>query len=222
MSESAPEAPGRAGAPPAGPRSSGGAGAFLTRKIGGFPLWVYAAVLAGLLGWRYIASRGAATSGTSASADTSQAPSSTDASQVPQFVNQTYTTLTPPTAPTPGTTAPTPPGVPGPVRRPPQPVALFPPPAGLKATNPSKNGVTLTWDTVPAGSVYPGSYTVAIYNAKGRPVSQTTVDTPDTTKRQGTVTLTGLPSGQQLHATVWPNGGQHAPKNTRVDFKTAA
>lgn len=222
MSEQAPEAPGRAG-----PGSSaGGSGlGFLGRKFGGFPVWVYVAVLAGLLAWRYVAGKSAAsstTSGTGTSADTSQAPNSTDASQIPQFVNQTYTTLTPPTAPIIGTNVPTPPGVPTPTKRPPQPVALFPPPTGLRATNPSKSGVTLTWDTVPAGSVYPGSYTVAIYNAKGKPVDQITVDTPDTTKRQGTVTLTGLPSGQQLHANVWPNGGQHAPKNTRVNFKTAA
>lgn len=93
MSEPAPEAPGRAGPRSSGPKS--GLPEFLTRKIGGFPVWVYAAVLGGLLLWRYQSSKKAATSTSSTPATTT----GTDTSQVPQYVNQTYTSTTAPSAP---------------------------------------------------------------------------------------------------------------------------
>lgn len=93
MSETAPEAP---------PRQGGG-GNVLTRKLGPLPTWVWVAIVATIiLAWVVIRQRGssstATTSGTAA-----------DASQVPQFVNQTFTTVTPPPAPDQDAPAPKPP-----------------------------------------------------------------------------------------------------------------
>lgn len=84
MSESAPE-----------PRPSGGKKEnVLTRKLGPLPTWAWVAIVAAaLILWAYYKNKqsgqqqaGGATAG---------------AGQVPQFVNQTFTTLIPPTAPGP-------------------------------------------------------------------------------------------------------------------------
>ena len=111
MSESAPErAPSRT--------SSGGGGNVLTHKLGPLPTWVWIAVIGlGIVAWSWWKSKSA-----DAASSASTASSSTPADQVPQFVNQTYTTVTPPTVnvttpaapattpvtPPPGATAPTP------------------------------------------------------------------------------------------------------------------
>ena len=70
-----------------------------TRKIGPLPMWAWVAIVgAVIIGYAYWKNRqnnAASTSSTTA-----------DASQVPQFVNQTYTTVQPPSEPsiTPGST----------------------------------------------------------------------------------------------------------------------
>jgi hypothetical protein len=90
----APEPPAAApAAPPAAPR--GGGGNVFTRKIGPMPMWAWVAIIAAvLIGYAYWRNKqSAASSSTAATAATG-----TDASQVPQFVNQTYTTVTPPVA----------------------------------------------------------------------------------------------------------------------------
>lgn len=102
MSSMAPESP-----PAAAPARGGGN--VLTRKIGPLPTWAWVAIVSVILiGYAYWRNKQAASS-TDATADTSA--DGTDASQVPQFVNQTYTSVTPPAttgapAPPPATTTP--------------------------------------------------------------------------------------------------------------------
>src|SRR5271155_3134735 len=118
-------------APPAS-----GKGNVLTRKIGPLPTWAWVGIVIVPIGiYAYIErKKSAAASNTTTGTDTTGASDMTDASQVPQFVNQTYTTVIPPTAPgslpvtTPpsggtSTTAPptVPPGTPGPGAPPPAP-----------------------------------------------------------------------------------------------------
>lgn len=96
----------------------------LTRKIGPLPTWAWVAILSALIiGYAYIKNRNSSAGASTAS------PTGTDSSQVPQFVNQTYTTVTPPSAPVPG-----PPGPQGP-QGPPGPLPPIPlPPIGLPPT----------------------------------------------------------------------------------------
>lgn len=99
MSQMAPESP--AAAPPAR-----GGGNVLTRKIGPLPTWAWVAIVSVILiGYAYWRNKQA---GTTATPDTTA--DGTDASQVPQFVNQTYTSVTPPAAGAPPPAAPTPGG----------------------------------------------------------------------------------------------------------------
>ena len=78
-------------APPA--RSSGGN--VLTRKIGPLPTYGWVAIVgAGILVWAYFAHR-------NASSSSSQSSNTANSSTVPDFINQTYTTVTPPPAPAP-------------------------------------------------------------------------------------------------------------------------
>lgn len=99
-------------------------------------------------------------------------------------------------------------------------VFRFPPPTGVKITAVGSNTVGLQWQTVPSGSIYPTSYTVAVYNSKGQVASESTVSTPDAARRQGVTTIAGLTSKTSYHANVWPNGGKLAPSNTSVSFTT--
>ena len=104
----------------------------------------------------------------------------------------------------------------------PGPVVQFPPPTGLRVTGTGKNSVSLLWTTVPSGTRYPTSYTVAIYDRRGKIASQTTVNTPDTTGGQGTATVTGLQPKSSYHANVWANGGTTAPRHASVAFNTTS
>ena len=100
MSETAPEPQ---------PRSSGGGKITqtFTTRIGPLPMWVWLAIVAAILiAWRVYSSRASAQQ-----QDTSTTDTGTPSDQVPQFVNQTYTTATPPTVNI--TTPPGPPGPPG-------------------------------------------------------------------------------------------------------------
>lgn len=108
MSEMAPEAPAK-------PSGGGKKENVFTRKIGPLPMWAWVAIVGGgILAWSLFSSKKAASS----AADTSAA--GTDASQVPQFVNQTYTTVTPPMSPPAGQPPPSPPGTPPPNSTPPK------------------------------------------------------------------------------------------------------
>jgi hypothetical protein len=110
VSEQAPE-PTTQGAPRSG---GGGKLGVWGKKMGPLPVWAWVAiVLGGLLAFMYWKNKGAAT-GATASTDTgsSAAAGTTDASQIPEFVNQTYTTVSPPAEPT-TTPAPTTSQIPG-------------------------------------------------------------------------------------------------------------
>lgn len=104
MSEQAPEPTTQA--PPSG---GGGKLGVWGKKMGPFPAWAWVAILlGGALAYMYYKNKnsatGASTSSTTAAADSAAA--GTGAGQIPEFVNQTYTTVTPPSEPT--TSAPTP------------------------------------------------------------------------------------------------------------------
>jgi LysM repeat protein len=100
MSEQAPEAPVQQ-------RPSGGKLGVWGRKYGPLPGWGWAAILLAIIlvvMWYRNKNSAANTNVGSATA-----AGTTGASQIPEFVNQTYTTVTPPSEPT--TTAPPPPVV---------------------------------------------------------------------------------------------------------------
>jgi len=66
-------------------------GNVFTRRIGPLPMWVWLVIVAVIvIGWAYWRSR------QSAGQTSTSTATGTDASQVPQFVNQTYTTVQPP------------------------------------------------------------------------------------------------------------------------------
>jgi len=66
-----------------------------TRKIGPMPMWAWVAIISAvIIGYAYWKNKQATSSSAPGTATTS--------AQVPQFVNQTYTTVTPPAAPPPG------------------------------------------------------------------------------------------------------------------------
>ena len=66
-------------------------GNVFTNKLGPLPMWAWVAIAgAGIVVWAYLKNRSASASSTSGGA------SSVPASDVPQFVNQTYTTVTAP------------------------------------------------------------------------------------------------------------------------------
>jgi LysM repeat protein len=88
------------------PRSGGGKAAVWTKKAGPLPRWAWAALILGLV-LAYLYYKHNSSSSTGASSDSSGSDTTT-ASQVPQFVNQTYTTVTPPAAPSTPTTGTTP------------------------------------------------------------------------------------------------------------------
>lgn len=88
MSEPAPERVAAA------PRAGGGGGNIFTNKIGPLPMWAWVGIAAGILVvWRFYSSKN------SAASTATTASQSTAADQVPQFVNQTYTTVTAPSVP---------------------------------------------------------------------------------------------------------------------------
>jgi hypothetical protein len=90
MSESAPE-------------RSGGGGNVFTRKLGPLPMWAWMGIaLLVAVGYYLIRKQQSGannTSGASSSPSTVNTPGGVDSSLVPQFVNQTYTNVQPPTAP---------------------------------------------------------------------------------------------------------------------------
>ena len=72
-----------------------------THKIGPLAMWVWLLIaLALLLGWAYFKNRNASSASSTSPTDTA------NASQVPQFVNQTYTTVNPPSSSGSGTSTP--------------------------------------------------------------------------------------------------------------------
>ena len=90
MSQMAAEAPPAAPARPAPARREN----VFTRKLGPIPTWGWVLIAVGLIGVYYLWHRNTQT----------QTATGTNASQVPQFVNQVYTSGTPPTAPAPAQT----------------------------------------------------------------------------------------------------------------------
>jgi LysM repeat protein len=72
--------------------SSSGGGNVLTHKLGPLPTWVWIVIIGlAIIAWSWWKNKSA-----SAASSANTAASSTPADQVPQFVNQTYTTVTPP------------------------------------------------------------------------------------------------------------------------------
>lgn len=150
MSEQAPETPGRG--------TRGGSNMF-TQKIGPLPMWAWVGIAAAILVvWRYMAAKNA-----SAASNASTAAATTAADQVPQFVNQTYTTVTAPgspgTTPTPAPT-PTPTPTPTPVPTPttphpaPRPTSAPPTVGGLRSTGAGATNVQLAWNPSPGATSY--------------------------------------------------------------------
>jgi hypothetical protein len=91
MAETATDAPGTSAS------SGGGKLGVWKKKYGPLPLWGWAIVLlVAILGYLYWKNKNSASSN---SASNTTASDSTGAGQIPQFVNQTYTTVTPPAAP---------------------------------------------------------------------------------------------------------------------------
>lgn len=89
MADAQPDAPGT----PA--KTGGGKLGVWGKKYGPLPLWGWALILlVGILVYLYWKNRNSASSDTSSTT----ASDSTGAGQIPQFVNQTYTTVTPPAA----------------------------------------------------------------------------------------------------------------------------
>jgi LysM repeat protein len=73
-------------------RSSSGGGNVFTHKLGPLPTWVWIVIIGlAIVAWSWWKNKSA-----SAASSANTAASSTPADQVPQFVNQTYTTVTPP------------------------------------------------------------------------------------------------------------------------------
>lgn len=97
MSEAAPEAPQGGG--------GGSSGGMFKRKLGPLPMWAWLAIGATII-LAYVIIKRQSSSSAASGAGTSTADTSTDASQIPQFVNQTYTTVTPPAAPVPSASPP--------------------------------------------------------------------------------------------------------------------
>jgi cytoskeletal protein RodZ len=167
MSQPAPETP------PAGaaPRPAGRDNTF-THKIGPLPMWGWVAIAAGLLvAWRLYSSK----KSPAAQQQSGQSASSTDtaANTVPQFVNQTYTTVTAPAAPA------APPSGPAPVIRhhsddddtPATPAA---PAAPSSPSNPAPVGSSTQpkpTTTTPGSWHYPAPTALALVNQSSKGVS---------------------------------------------------
>jgi hypothetical protein len=85
-----------------GAGGGGGGGNPLTRKIGPLPMWAWLAIFtAVIVVYAYIKKKSSGTTtgaGTSTGATSVNSPGGVDSSLVPQFVNQTYTSTTPPAA----------------------------------------------------------------------------------------------------------------------------
>lgn len=159
MSEQAPE---RA-APSAPARARGGGGNMFTQKIGPLPMWAWVGIAAAILVvWRLYSNKQSA-------AAQQQTTPSTPADQVPQFVNQTYTTVTAPgspgTAPVPSPTTPTPPEDNDHPTTPTPPTPTTPHPAprpvqgigsvtGLRTTGAGATNVGLAWNPVSGAQRY--------------------------------------------------------------------
>jgi hypothetical protein len=170
VSETAPERP--------APRrsSSGGTLELFKEKIGPLPMWVWVAIIAaGLIVYRLYADK------KNASAASSPADSSVPADQVPEFINQTYTTVTAPASTPPpanGTTppakapTPTPPSSPGKTGGPSAPAM----PSGVKAGKVTSSSIAASWPKV-AGAT---SYLVRV-TYQNKLVKQETVKTPAAT-----------------------------------------
>lgn len=142
--------------PTSPPPARSGRGNILTNKIGPLPMWAWVGIAGAILVvWRLYSNK----QNQSQAATTTP---STPADQVPQFVNQTYTTVTAPGAtgtPTPSPVTPTPPGQPGPTT-PMPPTPTIPQQAkaavasaiasvtGLRSTGAGATNIKLAWNPV--------------------------------------------------------------------------
>jgi hypothetical protein len=79
--------------------SGGGGGNVFTRKIGPLPMWGWMGIVLLLAVFYYLYKKNSSSTAYSSSPSSVNTPGGVDASLVPQFVNQTYTTVEPPTAP---------------------------------------------------------------------------------------------------------------------------
>lgn len=152
MSEQTPEP-----RPPAGRRGGGGAMGGFTAKWGPLPVWGWLGLLAvlvigGTLVWRHKSTQQQQPANVAPGTSTG---ATGNANTVPQFVNQTYTTVTAPEQ----TTINEPPEVEGPTA----PIVINPPPPPVKSPKPPPEPSTVS------GS--PGSYTT---NVGGKKVDEWT------------------------------------------------
>ena len=200
-------------APEPQPRSSGGGKIrqTLTAPIGPLPMWAWVAIAAVILvAWRLYANKGQQQS-QAATSDTG-----TSANDVPQFVNQTYTTVTPPQQGPPG-----PPGPPGPAgaEEPPGPTGpatriiprpevrpgLRPPKmvTGIKGTGATANSISAAWANV-AGAT---SYLIRV-TYQGKLVKQVTSHSPFST-----ITGLGPDHTYTVHVAAVGPGGTSSESN---------
>jgi len=95
VSETAPE-------PTGGPPKARGKLGIWAKKYGPLPAWAWVSIgLVIVLGVLYLRSRNSTASNAASTSSDTTAADSTGAGQIPQFVNQTYTTVQPPSAPSP-------------------------------------------------------------------------------------------------------------------------
>ncbi len=223
MSDTAPEAD----APQ--PRSSGSSP--FTRKLGPLPLWAWMGL--GLaLGLTYYLIKKDKASATAASSTTAAgvgtAGGTTDSSLIPQFVNQTYVTGAPPSAPpvtgatgpagsTGATGAPGATGTAGSTPAAAQ-ASIYPAPADEKVSKLSNTTAKVTWNYITSATPKPTSYTIAAYTLAGKLAQQITVNAPDTASGVATATLSGLAKGQKYNIHVWANGGKQAPPHSTAEL----
>lgn len=200
-----------------------------TRKLGPLPVWAWMAVgLAVALGY-YFWKKNSAASTTS-----TDATSSTDTSgQVPQFVNQTYTTVTPPSPPPTagggsgggssgggssgggskggsggGDNDDHPPGNSLPTK--------YPAPTGLKYSKISGTSVRISWNAITGVSPKPTSYTIIAKSPENATVKTINVNASDNSGGVMTATLSGLPANKQLTYYVLANGAKQGSPAAKI------
>jgi LysM repeat protein len=176
------------------PRSSGGNP--LTRKMGPLPMWGWLAIgLVLALVYRFISKSKTSSTTTGAGSTTGatsvNTPGGVDASLVPQFVNQTYTDVTPPQSPTINVTIPP------------------TPPPGNVATTPPSSGAPGSSATQPP--IMNGKYVVKAGQSLAQVAALYGISRVDLAHANGLGTGAGLRTGQVLKVPSPAPGGKPGP-----------
>ena len=176
----------------AAPRKSGGGGNPITRKIGPLPMWAWLAIFTVVIFvYAYIKKKSSAATASTTAASTTAAntPGGVDASLVPQFVNQTYTQVTPPESPTINVTVPTA-------------AATTPATAATTATTPTAAGSSSTQPPI-----MNGKYVVKAGQTLAQVAAQYGISRVTLAHANGLGTGAGLRTGQVLNVPSPAPGG---------------